>query len=284
MVQVTREHKKTLRKFLDLAYGRDYMFDDDLWELQAELAPTEGYWGTGLANVEQGYWEFEQHRQGLLRGAHAGLNAVFNIQRDGDWSDGRKQMVQLIIGQVEEYLSRYLEEQHIEKMRIHTSRYSILCNWEIAQSEYGVPGMLKRRDELFADYLDGEELELGTYFTGLAGELLTHVRNAEEDDKHIRLGLVDLSSYAYAFWHTEQWRYKNGEINDAEVSHEALDLFFNTYEEMNKLPTNNPDFVKGPTTVSEALSAFMRAYKQGVPPVEPTSKYSDMLNGGWPAK
>ena len=58
MVQVNREQKKTLRKFLDIAYRRGYISDEDLWGLQVDFAPTEGYWGTSLGNFRDNFWEF----------------------------------------------------------------------------------------------------------------------------------------------------------------------------------------------------------------------------------
>lgn len=277
MVQVTREQKKTLRKFLELAYRRDYVFDEDLWGIQTGLAPTEGYWGTAFGNVDQGYWDFHEYRNGLLRGAHAGLNAVFNIKDKTDWTMDREQMTRLIIGQVKEYLGHYFRENNIEKMKIYTSRSSIVLNWEIAWNKSGVPGMLKLRNELISDYLEGEEQELADYFNELTAELLIHVKNAEEGDKHVRLGLVNLANYAYAFWHTEEQRFQRGETNSDDVSEEAQDAFSDFFDSMDRLPADNPDMAEAPSTVTEALSAFMSAYKRGTQPIKLNTKYLDLF-------
>lgn len=278
MVQVTREQKKTLRKFLDIAYQRAYIGDSDLWDLQVALAPEHGYWGATLSSFRYNFWEFQEYRKGLLRGAHTGLNAVLYDQNSNTWTDERTRMVQIIVRQTKTNLSQYFEENGIWKMRMYTSRSSIVCNWDLGESGGGVPGMFRLQDELFSDYLDGEEAELADYINGLAKELLFHVRNADETDKHVRLGLVSLANYAYAFWKAEQWRYKNGESNDADVSEEAQRSFFDAYDHVNRLPWTNPNLSNGPKTVSEAVTAFIDAYKRGVQPVTASSAYDDFLN------
>lgn len=278
MVQVNREQKKTLRKFLDIAYRRGYISDEDLWGLQVDFAPTEGYWGTSLGNFRDNFWEFHEYREGLLRGVHGGLHAVFYGQTSDTWNGGRTKMVQIILQQVKADLNKYFEENKIQKMRMYTSRYAIVCNWELGLNTCETPGMLHFRDEFFSDYLDGEESELTDYISGLADELLAHVKNANETDKHVRLGLISLANYAYAFWKAEQWRYDNGESNDNDVSEEAQRVFFDALDSVDRLPWTNPDLSNGPKTVPEALTTFIEAYKHGIQPVTISDKFDELFN------
>ena len=257
MVRISRDQRRTLDKFIDIAFRRSYLTDWDLWDLQVDFAPETGYWSVPSRKVKDAFREFEAYRDGVAAGIQLGLETVIrmNLNSDAAGMDAIRRYAAPLPEGFHSASRQWTVEHGMENIRIHTDAAQILEGLPESVQSSGV----------FDDYLEVSDKELHEYARKVSDLLAGHVRDAADDDRHVTAGLTELASYAYAYWKAEDWRFRKGEQGD-EISDDALDVFLYA---LNKLDRLSSDGYAGPDTVNDALLAFMEAYSAGKPPLRP---------------
>ena len=262
MAQISRDQRKTLDKFIDIAYRRGYLIDWDMWDLQIDFAPETGFWSAPIKDVRDTFPKFEEYRDGVAMGIRLGLETVIQLNMGDDVNTIRQYVTPLLEGFYTESL-KWPASHGMESMRVHT---------DVAQILEGLPPSAQSSG-IFDDYLEASRKELHEYARKVSNLLAEHIRNAAGDDRHVADGLTELASYAYAYWKAENWRFHHGEHGD-EISEDALNVFLDTLDELDKLSSNEHT---GPDTVDAAFLAFMKAYSAGELPLRPRK---DMPSAG----
>lgn len=257
MVRISRDQRRTLDKFIDIAFRRSYLTDWDLWDLQVDFAPETGYWSVPSKKVKNAFREFEAYRDGVAAGIQLGLETVIrmNLNSDAAGMDAIRRYAAPLPEGFHSTSRQWTVEHGMENIRIHTDAAQILEGLPESVQSSGV----------FDDYLEVSDKELHEYARKVSDLLAGHVRNAADDDRHVTAGLTELASYAYAYWKAENWRFRKGEQGD-EISDDALDVFLYA---LNKLDRLSSDGYAGPDTVGDAFLAFTDAYSHGRTPLRP---------------
>ena len=257
MVRISRDQRRTLDKFIDIAFRRSYLTDWDLWDLQVNFAPETGYWSVPLKDVRDTFPKFEEYRDGVAAGIRLGLETVIGLNLNNGEAD---------VDAIRRCTAPLLEGFHAESLKWPASHgmENMLIHTDVAQILEDLPESVQSSG-MFDDYLEASDKELHEYARQVSDLLAGHVRDAADDDRHVTAGLTELASYAYAYWKAENWRFRKSEQGD-EISDDALDVFLDTLDELDRLSS---DGYAGPDTVNDALLAFMEAYSAGKPPLRP---------------
>ena len=257
MARISRDQRKTLGKFIDIAVRRNYLTDWDLWDLQVDFAPESGYWSVPFKDVRDTFPKFETYRDGVAAGIRWGLKTIIGPNANNGKAD---------VDAIRRYAAPLLEGFHAESLKWPTSHgmENMLIHTEVAQILENLPESVQFSG-MFDDYLEASDKELHEYARQVSDRIVGHIRDAVDDDGRVAYGLTELASYAYAYWKAEGWRFRNRERGD-EISNDALDVFLDTLDELDRLSSNG---YAGPDTVDDALHAFMKAYSTGKPPLRP---------------
>lgn len=271
MVLVDREQRNIIRKFIDLAYTKQYFDDEDIWDIQIDFAPEKGYWGKNQSktlDTRFDYQCFNLYRIGIEVGAYAGISTIVSsddVASECELTEKTRGDVNDVLNLIPYSINAYLKFLGLEKMMTFTRGSRVLRIGGTMEPFDRDNVDAKKLFPIFQERLAQENQDRKAFTSKLSKQIILHLTNTVDADSRIAAALADLSMKAFAYWTCEKERYERTHTNDGAASTEEINRFLDIcYGSDELLNRNDAGIVQN--TVSSAIQAFTDAYKYGKPP------------------